>query len=143
MKKDWAMLSGWAAGVLAAGTVGVVLIFLKFKGGTVPIRMFGWMIGGLVLAAAPGCLILGGLFSIWLKRRFQGGSSRESTLAMGLLMGSVLGPPSLMIFPLLLMGPRVLPGLVDLSRTESLYGMIVGVVSGAACGLASAWRVTR
>jgi hypothetical protein len=137
------MLSGWAAGVLAAGTVGVVQIFLHYKGGTVPFRMFGWMIGGLVLAAAPGCLILSGLFSFWLKRRFQRGSSRESTLALGLLAGAVLGLPALLIFPLILMGPGVLPGLVDLSRTESRYGVWVGLVSGAACGLVTAWRAAK
>jgi hypothetical protein len=143
MKKDWAMLAGWAAGVFAAGTVGVVLIFLQVKGGTVPARTFGWIIGSLVLAAAPGCLVLGGGMSIWLKRRFQGGATRGSTLTLGLLAGSVLGLPSLLIFPLLLMGPRVLPDLMDPSRTESLYGMFVGAFSGAATGFTCAWRVTR
>lgn len=142
MKRDWALLSGWGAGVFAAATV--LLLALLIGGFRFPDPgVLPFIIIGVILAAGPGLLVLSVFLSVRLKRRRAGGAGRGSTLALGTLLGAALDVPALLVVPLIFMGPTVVESLSDPRRPEVLVLLAMGAVGGATGGFTCAWRVTR
>ncbi|HEX7896821.1 MAG TPA: hypothetical protein VF950_03625 [Planctomycetota bacterium] len=143
MKKDWAMLLGWLAGVFTAGTVVIVLIFVESRGRGAQVDVLPYILMSVVLGAGPGLLLLSWWISARLKGRHAKGASRGSTLALGALVGATAGLPCVLLGPLIFLGPGILPTLADLRSPEALITIALGVVSGTACGFTCAWRVSR
>ena len=143
MKKDWAMLLGWLAGVFAAGTVVIVLLFVETGGRGAEAEVLPMILVLVVLGAGPGLLPLSWWISARLKGRHAKGAGRGSTLALGTLVGAAAGLPCVLIGPLLFFGPAVVSSLSSIRSPEAFFVLALGVVSGAACGLTCARRVTR
>lgn len=141
MKKDWAMLSGWLAGVFAAATVILTLAFIESRGSLPGPEVAPIIFMAVVLGAGPGLFLQSWWFSVRLKRRHQGGATRGSTLALGTLVGALTGVPAVLITPFLLFGPRILGG--GVRSAETLVMLALGVVSGAVTGFTCAWRVSK
>lgn len=139
MKRDWAMPAGWGAGVFAAATT-VLLAVVGFSGpgaarDGMEILMF------VVLAAGPGLLLLSLYLSARL-RRLREGRSRGATLALGALVGGLVGPLADLVVPLFFFGPQILTVFLLPFHPESLLTIGMGVIGGATTGLTCAWRVT-
>jgi len=143
MKRDWALLSGWLAGVFAAGTVVITLNFLQSGGGSASGDLLMMILFGVILGAGPGLLPLSAWISFRLKARHEKGGSRGSTLGLGALVGAVTGVPAVLLGPLLFFGADLLRAFSDLRSPEALFMLALGVVSGAATGLTCAWRVSN
>ena len=141
MKRDWVLLSGWAAGVFAAATV-VLLVQVAFddlRAGQAEIAMIVLML--VILGAGPGLLILSVFLSLRL-RRLREGRTRGATLALGTLVGGFLGLPAVLLAPLLFIGADILLSFSTPLGPESLMMFGMGVVGGATTGFTCAWRVT-
>jgi hypothetical protein len=143
MKRDWALLPGWAAGVFAGATVLVVLVFLESGGRPASSDILTGILFSVILGAGPGLLLLSWWISVRLKRRHGNGATRGSTLGLGVLVGAVMGVPAVLLVPFLFFGAHILRALSDLPNPEALFMLALGVVSGAATGLTCAWRVSK
>ena len=143
MKKDWALLCGWAAGVFAAATVLVCLVFVTTGGRPVGTEILPFVVMAVILGPGPGLLVLSAWISARLKGRHARGAGRGSTLAMGTLVGAAVGPPAVLLMPLLFFAHNVRAVLSNPASVEALLMLAVGVVSGAATGFTCAWRVSR
>jgi hypothetical protein len=136
MKKDWALL---AAGVFAAATVLVCLVFVSTGGRPVGTEVLPFVVMGVILGPGPGLLVL----SARLKRRHAGGAGRGSTLALGAVVGAAVGPPAVLLMPLLFFAHSVRGVFSNPASVEALLTLAVGVVSGSATGFTCAWRVMK
>jgi hypothetical protein len=143
MKKDWALLLGWAAGVFTAATVLVCLIFVQMGGRPVGAELLPYVVMSVILGPGPGLLLLSAWISARLKRRHAGGAGRGSTLALGALVGAGAGLPAVFLVPLVLFGRNLLQTLSNPSNPEALVMFAVAAISGAATGFTCAWRVSR
>jgi hypothetical protein len=141
MKRDWALLAGWGAGVFAAATA-MLLAAAAFDGLRRLAADIALMIlMGVILGAGPGLLLLSLFLSVRLKR-IREGRPRGATLALGTLVGGVLGPPAVLLVPLFFLGPYVGPLFARPLDPAFLLMLGTGAVGGAATGLTCAWRLT-
>lgn len=141
MKKDWAMLSGWGAGVFAAATVVLALAIVETRGRLPGAEVVPMIFMSVVLGAGPGLFFQSWWFSVRLKRRHQDGATRGSTLALGTIVGALTGVPAVLITPFLFFGPAILGR--GLQSPETLFMLALGLVSGATTGFTCAWRISR
>lgn len=141
MKRDWALLSAWGAGVFAAATalLGALLLggFRFPTAAIVPILLMA-----VTLVVGPGLLLLSVFLGLALKRRHAKGAGRGATLAFGVLLGAALGMPALLLTPLFFFQEELARVLAEPRSPEALTVFAMGVIGGATSGLTCAWRVT-
>jgi hypothetical protein len=141
MKRDWAMVSGWIAGVFAVATLLLLIVFVWAAGTPQQARLLWEILQGVILFAGPGLLLLSLSLTSGL-RRLREARTRGAVLGLGTIVGAFLGLPACMLVPMLFFGRDILQTIAEPLQPDVLAMLATGVLGGATTGFTCAWRLT-